>query len=153
MGMNSVMTGASAHKKWGKGTPETSSRSKLATVLRVTCGNFLEMFDFFLFGFYATYISKTFFPAESAVASLMLTFLTFGAGFLMRPLGALVLGAYIDRIGRRRGVILTLALMASGTVLIAFVPGYETIGYLAPFLVLIGRLLQGFSAGAELGGG
>jgi MHS family citrate/tricarballylate:H+ symporter-like MFS transporter len=152
MGMNSVMTGAGAHKKWGKGTPETSSRSKLATVLRVTCGNFLEMFDFFLFGFYATYISKTFFPAESAVASLMLTFLTFGAGFLMRPLGALLLGAYIDRIGRRRGLILTLALMANGTVLIAFVPDYETIGYLAPFLVLVGRLLQGFSAGAELGG-
>jgi MFS transporter, MHS family, citrate/tricarballylate:H+ symporter len=150
--MNSVMTGAGAHKKWGKGTPETSSRSKLATVLRVTCGNFLEMFDFFLFGFYPTYISKTFFPAESAVASLMLIFLTFGAGFLMRPLGALLLGAYIDRIGRRRGLILTLALMANGTVLIAFVPDYETIGYLAPFLVLVGRLLQEFSAGAELGG-
>src|SRR5580692_2596237 len=150
--MIAVMTVTAAHNKRGKGTAEISSRSKLATVLRVTCGNFLEMFDFFLFGFYATYISKTFFPVESAVASLMLTFLTFGAGFLMRPLGALVLGAYIDRIGRRRGLILTLALMASGTVLIAFVPGYETIGYLAPFLVLVGRLLQGFSAGAELGG-
>src|SRR5580692_3141864 len=150
--MIAVMTVTAAHNKRGKGTPETLSRSKLATVLRVTCGNFLEMFDFFLFGFYATYISKTFFAVESAVASLMLTFLTFGAGFLMRPLGALVLGAYIDRIGRRRGLILTLALMANGTVLIAFVPGYETIGYLAPFLVLVGRLLQGFSAGAELGG-
>src|SRR5580700_804817 len=150
--MIAVMTVTAAHNKRGKGTAEISSRSKLATVLRVTCGNFLEMFDFFLFGFYATYISKTFFPVESAVASLMLTFLTFGAGFLMRPLGALVLGAYIDRIGRRRGLILTLALMASGTILIAFVPGYETIGLLAPLLVLVGRLLQGFSAGVELGG-
>src|ERR1700732_1197527 len=111
--MTAVMTVRAAHNKQGNGTAETSSPSKLATVLRVTCGNFLEMFDFFLFGFYATYISKTFFPAESAVASLMLTFLTFGAGFLMRPLGALLLGAYIDRIGRRRGLILTLALMAS----------------------------------------
>lgn len=127
-------------------------RSKIATVLRVTSGNFLEMFDFFLFGFYATYISKTFFPTESDVASLMLTFATFGAGFLMRPLGAVILGAYVDHIGRRKGLILTLGIMAMGTLLIAFVPGYAAIGPLAPLLVLIGRLLQGFSAGVELGG-
>jgi MHS family citrate/tricarballylate:H+ symporter-like MFS transporter len=126
--------------------------SQFGTVLRVTSGNFMEMFDFFLFGFYATYISKTFFPSGDEFASLMLTFMTFGAGFLMRPLGAILLGAYVDRVGRRQGLIVTLALMALGTVLIAFVPGYATIGYLAPFLVLIGRLLQGFSAGVELGG-
>jgi MHS family citrate/tricarballylate:H+ symporter-like MFS transporter len=126
--------------------------SKLATVLRVTSGNFMEMFDFFLFGFYATHIAKTFFPSGDEFASLMLTFMTFGAGFLMRPLGAVFLGAYVDRVGRRQGLIVTLLLMALGTVLIAFVPGYATIGYLAPFLVLSGRLLQGFSAGVELGG-
>ena len=126
--------------------------SKIATVLRVTSGNFLEMFDFFLYGFYATDISKAFFPGKSAYVSLMLTFVTFGAGFLMRPLGAVILGAYIDRIGRRRGLIVTLALMACGTVLIAFVPTYATIGLFAPLLVVIGRLLQGFSAGVELGG-
>jgi MFS transporter, MHS family, citrate/tricarballylate:H+ symporter len=131
---------------------EIASRSKFATVLRVTSGNFLEMFDFFLFGFYASYISKTFFPLESEFASLMLTFMTFGAGFLMRPLGAIVLGGYVDRVGRRKGLITTLTIMAFGTVLIAFVPGYETIGLAAPLLVLVGRLLQGFSAGAELGG-
>jgi MFS transporter, MHS family, citrate/tricarballylate:H+ symporter len=127
-------------------------RSKAAAVLRVTSGNFLEQFDFFLFGFYATYISKVFFPTGSDFASLMLTFAVFGAGFLMRPLGAIFLGAYIDEVGRRKGLIVTLTLMASGTILIACVPGYETIGALAPVLVLIGRLLQGFSAGAELGG-
>jgi MHS family citrate/tricarballylate:H+ symporter-like MFS transporter len=126
--------------------------SKLGAVLRVTSGNFLEMFDFFLFGFYATYISKTYFPASSEFASLMLTFGTFGAGFLMRPLGAVILGAYIDRVGRRKGLIATLALMALGTVMIAFVPGYATIGIFAPFVVLVGRLFQGFSAGVELGG-
>jgi len=82
----------------------------------------------------------------------MLTFMTFGAGFLMRPLGAIFLGAYVDRVGRRQGLIVTLALMALGTILIACVPSYATIGYLAPFLVLVGRLLQGFSAGVELGG-
>ena len=128
------------------------SKSKVMTVLRVTSGNFLEMFDFFLFGFYAIYISRTFFPAESEFASLMLTFMTFGAGFLMRPLGAIILGAYVDKIGRRKGLIVTLTIMATGTILIAFVPGVETIGVFAPILVLIGRLLQGFSAGAELGG-
>jgi len=130
----------------------TSKHSKLSTVLRVTSGNFLEMFDFFLYGFYATYISKTFFPSNNEYASLILTFATFGAGFLMRPLGALILGSYIDRIGRRKGLIVTLGIMALGTVLIAFVPGYATIGFAAPLLVLIGRLLQGFSAGVELGG-
>ncbi len=128
------------------------SKSKVATVLRVTSGNFLEMFDFFLFGFYASYISKAFFPVANAYASLMLTFVTFGAGFLMRPLGAVLLGAYVDRIGRRKGLIVTLTIMATGTILIAFVPSYATIGLFAPFLVLIGRLLQGFSAGVELGG-
>jgi MHS family citrate/tricarballylate:H+ symporter-like MFS transporter len=110
------------------------------------------MFDFFLFGFYAVNISRTFFPASSEFASLMLTFGTFGAGFLMRPLGAIILGAYIDRVGRRKGLIVTLALMATGTVLIAFVPGYATLGLVAPLVVLVGRLFQGFSAGVELGG-
>jgi MHS family citrate/tricarballylate:H+ symporter-like MFS transporter len=132
--------------------PIRAKSSSIVTVLRVVSGNFLEMFDFFLFGFYATYISRAFFPTGSEFASLMLTFMTFGAGFLMRPLGAILLGAYIDQIGRRKGLILTLTIMASGTILIAFVPGYETIGLAAPILVLIGRLLQGFSAGVELGG-
>jgi MHS family citrate/tricarballylate:H+ symporter-like MFS transporter len=126
--------------------------SKVATVLRVTSGNFLEMFDFFLFGFYATYISRAFFPSGNEVTSLLLTFMTFGAGFLMRPLGAIFLGAYVDKVGRRKGLIVTLGIMALGTILIAFVPSYASIGMLAPMLVLIGRLLQGFSAGVELGG-
>src|SRR3954470_17424656 len=117
----------------------TARQSKLGMVLRVTSGNFLEMFDFFLYGFYATYIAQCFFPAGSEFASLMLTFVTFGAGFLMRPLGAIILGAYIDRVGRRQGLIVTLLLMALGTSLIACVPSYASIGLLAPLLVLIGR--------------
>lgn len=129
-----------------------SGRSRASAIFRVTSGNFLEQFDFFLFGFYATQIAAVFFPASSEFASLMMTFAVFGAGFLMRPLGAVVLGAYIDDVGRRKGLIVTLSIMASGTILIVLVPGYETIGLLAPGLVLIGRLLQGFSAGAEMGG-
>ncbi|WP_459205678.1 MFS transporter [Pseudomonas sp. MLB6B] len=129
-----------------------SARSRAAAVFRVTSGNFLEQFDFFLFGFYATQIATAFFPASSEFASLMMTFAVFGAGFLMRPLGAVVLGSYIDDVGRRKGLIVTLSIMASGTLLIVLVPGYASIGLWAPALVLIGRLLQGFSAGAELGG-
>ena len=129
-----------------------SAQTKIGMVIRVTSGNFLEMFDFFLMGIYASYIAKAFFPAKSEYASLMLTFATFGAGFLIRPFGAVILGGYIDRIGRRKGLLVTLGIMATGTVLVAFVPNYETIGVLAPSLVLIGRLLQGFSTGVELGG-
>lgn len=127
-------------------------QSKIGRILRVTSGNLFEMFDFFLYGFYAGAIAKAFFPLEDQFAALMAVFVTSGTGFLMRPLGAIVLGGYIDRVGRRRGLILTLSLMASGTALIAFVPGYAAIGIAAPMLVLVGRLLQGFSAGAELGG-
>lgn len=133
-------------------TAIAKNQSKFSTVIRVISGNFIEMYDFFLFGFYATYISKAFFPSDSEYASLMLTFATFGAGFLMRPLGAIFLGGYIDRIGRRKGLVLTLGIMATGTAMVAFIPSYATIGLLAPLLVLVGRLLQGFSSGVELGG-
>ena len=105
-----------------------------------------------VFGYYASAIGNAFFPSGNPFLSLMLSLMTFGAGFLMRPLGAIVLGAYTDRHGRRAGLILTLGLMSAGIISIAFMPGYATIGLLAPLLVLTGRLLQGFSAGMELGG-
>ena len=127
-------------------------RNAAKTIFSVTSGNFLEMYDFMVFGYYASAIAKTFFPGDNPFASLMLTLMTFGAGFLMRPLGAIVLGAYIDHHGRRKGLLLTLGLMALGTLTIACVPGYATLGAAAPLLILLGRLLQGFSAGVELGG-
>ncbi|WP_043345421.1 MFS transporter [Cupriavidus basilensis] len=129
-----------------------SQQHGFRTVFRVVSGNFLEMYDFMVYGFYAAAIAKTFFPSGNEFASLMLSLATFGAGFLMRPLGAIILGAYIDHHGRRKGLIMTLVLMALGTLLIACVPGYASIGVAAPLLVLAGRLLQGFSAGVELGG-
>src|SRR6266849_1536366 len=125
---------------------------KLWSVVRVSSGNFLEMYDFMVFGYYASAIGSAFFPSGNAYLSLMLSLMTFGAGFLMRPLGAIVLGAYTDKHGRRAGLLLTLSLMSVGIFSIACMPGYATIGLLAPLLVLIGRLLQGFSAGMELGG-
>jgi metabolite-proton symporter len=129
-----------------------SRKAKIMSVVRVAAGNFLEMYDFMVFGYYAAAIGRTFFPKGSDFASLMLSLATFGVGFLMRPLGALVLGTYIDRRGRRAGLILTLMLMSAGTFSIAVVPGYNLIGIAAPLLVVAGRLLQGFSAGVELGG-
>ena len=127
-------------------------KAKIWSVVRVSAGNFLEMYDFMVFGYYAGAIGKAFFPTGSAFITLMLSLMTFGAGFLMRPLGALVLGSYTDRNGRRAGLLLTLSLMSVGIFTIAFMPSYDTIGLLAPLLVVIGRLLQGFSAGMELGG-
>jgi metabolite-proton symporter len=124
----------------------------IGKIVRVSSGNFLEMYDFIVYGYYATYISQAFFPVDNKFASLMLSLMTFGVGYLMRPLGALILGAYIDRRGRRDGLILTLSLMAVGTLSIALTPGYERIGLFAPLIVVVGRLLQGLSAGVELGG-
>ncbi len=95
-------------------TQQPTRAGTVGAILRVTSGNFLEQFDFFLFGFYATYIARTFFPAESEFAALMLTFAVFGSGFLMRPIGAVVLGAYIDRIGRRKGLMVTRRSWAAG---------------------------------------
>jgi MFS transporter, MHS family, citrate/tricarballylate:H+ symporter len=130
----------------------SSGTSKFGNVVRVSSGNFLEMYDFMVYAYYAPYIAHEIFPSSSAYASLMMTLGTFGAGYLMRPLGAVVLGAYIDRHGRRAGLILTLFLMAIGTLVIACTPPYRTIGVIAPLVVVLGRLLQGFSAGVELGG-
>ncbi|MGA2124598.1 MAG: MFS transporter [Xanthobacteraceae bacterium] len=126
--------------------------NKIWSVVRVSSGNFLEMYDFFVFGYYASEIGEAFFPSGSHFAKLMAALMAFGAGFLMRPLGAIVLGAYIDHYGRRAGLLLTLGLMAIGTLSIALVPGYPTLGWLAPVVVVVGRLIQGFSAGVELGG-
>jgi len=122
------------------------------TVIRVASGNFLEMYDFMVFGYYAAAIGEAYFPARTHFVSLMLSLATFGAGFLMRPLGAIVLGAYADRHGRRAGLLLTLTLMSVGILSIACTPGYASVGLVAPLVVLFGRLLQGFSAGMELGG-
>src|SRR6202034_745066 len=127
-------------------------KEKLHSVIRVASGNFLEMYDFMVFGYFSSAIGRAYFPASSEFASLMFSMTTFAVGFMVRPLCAVFLGAYIDHIGRRKGLLLTLALMSVGTLTIALVPGYETIGLFAPIVVVLGRLLQGFSAGVELGG-
>ena len=132
--------------------PQPSSRlSQALAITRVASGNFLEMYDFMVFGYFAAAIGRAFFPGGDSFASLMKSLMTFAAAFLMRPIGALVLGAYTDRHGRRAGLLLTLTLMAVGIATLTFMPPYAMIGLAAPILVLAGRLLQGFSAGVELG--
>jgi MFS family permease len=135
-----------------KPTANVERRTTVGKIVRVSSGNFIEMYDFIVYGYYATYIADAFFPLHNQFSSLMLSLMTFGAGYLMRPLGAMVLGAYIDRHGRRKGLMLTLLLMAIGTLSMAVTPNYASIGILAPLSVLAGRLLQGLSAGVELGG-
>ena len=127
--------------------------SKLATVVRVTSGNFLEMFDFFLFGFYASHIAQAFFPSDNEIHVAPLHLHDLRRRIPDAPAWARSCSALTSiRSGGGSGLIVTLSIMAMGTILIAFVPSYATIGALAPLLVLIGRLLQGFSAGVELGG-
>lgn len=132
-------------------TGEGAGRASAWNVTRVASGNLLEMYDFMIFGYLAEAIGRAFFPAGDPTGTLLKALATFGAGFLMRPLGAVVLGVYTDRHGRRAGLLLTLMLMAVGIVTLTFTPTYAAIGITAPFLILVGRLVQGFSAGAELG--
>ncbi|HTJ98401.1 MAG TPA: MFS transporter [Bordetella sp.] len=116
-----------------------------------TLGNVLEWYDFVVFGFLSIIIAKQFFPSDSEYAALMLTTATFGAGFVVRPLGGILLGWYADRKGRKAGLTLVIALMTVAAAMIAFTPSFHQIGLLAPAIVLCARLLQGISAGGEFG--
>lgn len=131
---------------------DASARRHLRhAVAAATIGTALEWFDLVVYGFFALTIAKLFFPAGNPLTSLLLTLGTFGASYLMRPLGALFLGAYADRHGRKRGLTLSIALMALGTLIIAVAPTYEAIGVAAPALMVAARLIQGISAGGEFG--
>jgi MHS family proline/betaine transporter-like MFS transporter len=121
-------------------------------VAAATVGNMLEWYDFTIYAAFAVPISKNFFPADSEVISLLLGLVTFGLGFVARPFGAAFLGGYADRRGRRDALSLTILLMAFGTGIIALCPGYNRIGIVAPIIILLARLIQGFSAGGEIGG-
>src|SRR5579872_2927698 len=115
-------------------------------------GNVLEWYDFSAYAFVATIIAKQFFPAENDLASLLSTFAAFGIGFLARPLGGIVIGRMADRRGRKAALVLTILMMGAGTIAIGLIPGHATIGWLAPVLLVLARLAQGFSTGGEWGG-
>ncbi|MCO4863274.1 MFS transporter [Cupriavidus sp. WGlv3] len=128
--------------------PSQRRRAIIATVI----GNGLEWFDFTVYSFFAVIIARLFFPTGNDLSSLLLAVATFGVGFFMRPVGGIVLGVYADRVGRKAALSLTILLMALGTTLIGIAPTYDQIGILAPLLIVVARLMQGFSAGGEMGG-
>ncbi|MCR6480510.1 MFS transporter [Variovorax sp. ZS18.2.2] len=125
--------------------------SRARTITAVTIGNALEFFDFTVYSFYAILIGKLFFPVSSTEGQLLLSIATFGVGFLARPLGGIFIGQYADRRGRKAAMTLTIMLMALGCAMIALAPTYAQIGLAAPLIIVVARLLQGFSAGGESG--
>ena len=126
-------------------------KATVAQLVGVTLGNALEFYDFLVFSFFAVQIGQCFFPAASQQSSLLSALATFGAGFLMRPLGALMIGGLGDRLGRRPVLLVSFALIGLSTLGVAITPGYASIGVAAPVIVILCRLMQGFALGGEVG--
>jgi MHS family proline/betaine transporter-like MFS transporter len=129
--------------------PKQPSMGRL--IVAATIGNVFEWFDFVVYGFFAVTLAEVFFPAGNPTVSLLVTFGAFALAYFVRPLGAIVVGGYTDRAGRKAGLLLSMALMMIGTTLMAVTPSYATIGLAAPIVITIARLLQGFSVGGEFG--
>src|ERR1700761_3893080 len=129
----------------------TQTALKKRYVAAAVLGNALEFYDFTTYGYFALQIGRTFFPSHDPFVSLMATLVTFGAGFIMRPVGSFVIGRYGDRAGRRPAMILSFVLMGGGVVALPLTPSYAAIGVAAPIIVVLIRLVQGFALGGEIG--
>ena len=127
--------------------PRVSAKVVAATV----AGNAIEFYDFLCFSFFAVYISRAYFPVGDPFNNLLKTLAVFWTGFFFRPIGGIVIGAFADRVGRRPAMLLTIALITIGTMGLAFVPSYATIGVAAPTLLVVCRIVQGFALGGEVG--
>lgn len=127
---------------------KTNEKRKL--LLAGSLGSFLEIFDFTIYSFFAGTIGEVFFQSKDPLFSLFLSVSVFATGFIMRPLGSIFIGGYCDKKGRKSGIFLSIILMGLGSSMIAFAPSYQMIGIMAPILIIIGRLLQGFSAGGQI---
>ena len=143
----STESAAASHAVASSASGTGASRLIVATSI----GNALEFYDLMVYGYFATTLSKLFFPMHDATVSLLLAFGTFALSYLARPVGAIVLGSYSDRKGRKASLTLSIAMMTVGTGLVALMPSYATIGLFAPIGIFVSRLLQGFSAGGEFG--
>lgn len=130
---------------------QAMSDRRISGVAAAVSGNMLEFYDFAVFAFFAVSIGQAFFPARNPFVSLLLSVATFGVGFFTRPLGAVVIGDFTDRAGRKPAMMLTISLMAIGTSMVALTPGYATIGIAAPIIVVLARLIQGFALGGDVG--
>ena len=129
-----------------------SSRQRRTAILAGVIGNVLEWYDFAVYGYFVPVISQLFFPNQTPLVSLLLTFSVFGVGFVMRPIGSIVFGQYGDRHGRKRALSAVIFLMAVSTFTVGLLPTYASIGVLAPLLLVVARLAQGLSGGGEWGG-
>jgi MFS transporter, MHS family, proline/betaine transporter len=145
------MSHATSASMRGAATPGGGAGMRRA-IVACAVGQVFELYDFAIYGFLAAAIARNFFPSSDPLNSLLSTFATFGVGFLTRPLGALVIGHFGDRHGRKRALVLTIGIMAAATGCTGLIPGYATLGLWAPVLLLACRLLQGFSTGGEWGG-
>lgn len=135
--------------------PQSIASLKKSEIVRAafaaTIGNMLEFYDFITYAFFAIQIGHAFFPAHSEYGSLMLSLATFGAGFVTRPIGGIVLGIYSDRVGRRPAMLVSFALMGGAILVLALTPSYGSIGIAAPIIAILARMVQGFALGGEVG--
>jgi MHS family proline/betaine transporter-like MFS transporter len=132
-------------------TATARKRGPWKEIVAASIGNALEFYDLLIYGYFAVVIGKLFFPSDNETTSLLLSVASFGISFLMRPLGAIVLGSYADRAGRKASLTLSILIMMIGTAMITFTPSYAQIGIAAPLLIVVARMLQGFSTGGEFG--
>ena len=132
------------------GAPRADAVPK-RVVAATVAGNALEFYDFVTYAFFAVYIGKTFFPASTPMGSLLLSLAVFGVGFVARPIGGIVIGAFADRAGRKPALLLTIALITVGTLGLALTPSFASIGMAAPIIVVVCRLIQGLALGGEIG--
>ncbi|MFD2369539.1 MFS transporter [Brevibacillus sp. GCM10020057] len=134
---------------------QSSERARMrritSNIFKGSLGNLIEWYDWYAYAAFAVYFSSQFFPKGDSTSQLLNTAAVFAIGFLMRPIGSLLLGRYADRHGRRAALTLSVSIMAGGSLVIACTPGYETIGVLAPIILVLARLLQGLSLGGEYG--
>ncbi len=128
-----------------------AARLARRSVAAATVGNALEFYDFVTYAFFSIQIGHAFFPGKSAYVSLMLSLATFGAGFITRPIGGIIIGAYADRVGRRPAMMLSFTMMGVAIIALALIPPYAQIGVAAPILAVVARMVQGFSLGGEVG--
>nr|WP_237380418.1 MFS transporter [Cupriavidus sp. SW-Y-13] len=133
------------------GAPFVTGTLNPRALVTVVLANALEFFEYFAYATFARFIGAAFFPHGDAGVASLAAFGTFATGFLMRPIGALVLGAYADRVGRKPALVLNVTLVAIGTLGIALLPGHDVLGIAAPLLLLACRMIQGFAIGGEIG--
>ncbi len=149
--MTATETGAEAQIPPGVTTPGLTAAQRFRAILGGSAGNLVEWYDWFVYSAFAVYFSNHFFPGDDDLAGLLKTMAVFAVGFFARPLGAWLMGLYADHAGRKTALTAAVTLMCGGSLIIAILPSYETIGVAAPILLVVARILQGLSVGGEYG--